>query len=100
MSSEQRHIVKDTHIDGSPILIVEILSASTGMKDKVRKLQIYQKAGVKHYWLVDPENQSFKGFVLEGSLYKLAVYGKATDRIIHPVLPGMEIDLQTLWHMD
>ena len=42
---------------GAPELIVEILSPSNRMHDKVRKLLKYRKAGVREYWIIDPENR-------------------------------------------
>jgi Uma2 family endonuclease len=40
---------------GAPDLIVEIISSSTGRKDKVEKFNLYEKHGVKEYWIVEPE---------------------------------------------
>ena len=42
---------------GAPELIVEILSPSGRMHDKVRKLMKYRNAGVREYWIVDPEKR-------------------------------------------
>ncbi|MBR3367852.1 MAG: Uma2 family endonuclease [Lachnospiraceae bacterium] len=43
--------------DGAPDLIVEILSPSTRSKDLLLKLYKYQKAGVREYWIADPDNR-------------------------------------------
>ena len=42
---------------GAPDLIVEILSGSTGKKDMVLKTHKYADAGVREYWVVDPEKK-------------------------------------------
>jgi Uma2 family endonuclease len=42
---------------GAPDLIVEILSPSTGRKDKLLKFDKYEKAGAKEYCLVEPEEK-------------------------------------------
>ena len=44
--------------DGAPDLTVEILSPSTRAKDMLLKLHKYQNAGVKEYWIVDPEHST------------------------------------------
>ncbi len=48
-----KDIITDTHINGTPDLIVEVLSPSTARNDRFRKKEAYAKAGVKEYWLVD-----------------------------------------------
>lgn len=40
---------------GAPDLVVEILSPSTELADRGKKFLIYQKYGVREYWLVNPE---------------------------------------------
>ena len=42
---------------GAPDLIVEILSPSTSKKDQREKFELYQKHGVKEYWVVDPAGE-------------------------------------------
>ena len=44
----------DIAIDGPPDLVVEVLSPSTAMRDKTTKQRIYQRTGVKWYWLIEP----------------------------------------------
>lgn len=50
VSGEQKEIVQDDRIDGSPTLVVEILFPSTRSKDRIQKLS-YQKTEVQHYWI-------------------------------------------------
>lgn len=47
---------------GPPDLIVEILSPSTGKKDLNEKFSLYERHGVKEYWIVDPGNKYVKVF--------------------------------------
>ncbi len=50
---------------GAPDLVVEKLSPSTAAKDMKTKLLLYQKFGVKEYWLVDPEKKTVERFNLD-----------------------------------
>lgn len=45
------------HITGAPDFVAEILSPSTGEKDKTTKLTKYRNAGVREYWMIDTEKE-------------------------------------------
>ncbi len=55
---------------GAPDMIIEILSPSTMRHDRFVKFNLYQKAGVKEYWIISPEEQSVQVFLLnDNGLY-------------------------------
>ena len=49
---------------GAPDLVVEILSPSTSKKDLNEKFRLYEKHGVREYWVVDPGNKSVQAWRL------------------------------------
>ncbi|MCD8012752.1 MAG: Uma2 family endonuclease [Lachnospiraceae bacterium] len=59
--------LKKGRIFGAPDLVVEILSRSTSKKDRVLKLAKYRRAGVKEYWIVDPDWRQVKVYEFEKS---------------------------------
>ena len=50
------------HFHGVPDLLVEILSPGNRDHDLVRKKELYQRFGVKEYWIVDPESKKVTVF--------------------------------------
>ena len=52
--------------EGAPDLTLEILSQETRAKDMTLKLYKYQNAGVREYWIVDPEKSVVLVYDLQG----------------------------------
>jgi Uma2 family endonuclease len=52
-------------IRGAPDLVIEILSPSTGERDRSIKKKLYGRQGVLQYWLVDPDTESIEVWDLE-----------------------------------
>lgn len=98
IAGNQLQIMKRNRIDGVPALTVEIISKSSWRKDRLRKLQIYQKAGVQHYWLVNPLDQTFECFALKNGVYSLVASGMDEEVIEHPNFPDLFITLKKLWY--
>ena len=59
------------HVHGVPDFIIEILSPGNREHDTTRKKQLYQRFGVKEYWIIDPENKLATGFELKDKTYHL-----------------------------
>ena len=58
VSRERFGILTDTWLMGAPDLVVEILSPSTASRDRGLKLRLYERQGVREYWVVDPEENT------------------------------------------
>jgi len=63
--------IKISHIENAPSLIIEILSPYTEMHDRVRKMRLYAKYGVKEYWIVTPFPSMIEVFLLKNNKYIL-----------------------------
>ena len=61
-------------IVGAPDLVVEVLSPSNSMMDMVIKLHKYNKAGVREYWIVSPEEKKTLVYRLENSIEDMKFY--------------------------
>jgi Uma2 family endonuclease len=78
---------------GAPDLVIEILSPPSLRHDRLIKLGLYQRAGVREYWIVDPENKSVQVFLRDGgSLQPYEDYGREDVAKVN-VLEGCFIEL-------
>ena len=82
---------------GAPDLIIEILSPSTQRHDRVTKFNLYQRAGVREYWIVDPANPSVQSFILENGGYKANDFKIAGEQIKVNVLEDCILDLSQVF---
>ena len=62
-------LVKEDAIHGVPDMLLEILSPGNAHHDLVRKKELYQKFGVREYWVIDPETKETTGFHLSDGHY-------------------------------
>ena len=47
---------------GAPDWIIEIVSPSSIQADYMRKLSLYERSGVREYWIVNPESQTVRTY--------------------------------------
>jgi Uma2 family endonuclease len=80
---------------GAPDLVVEIVSPQSARMDLKIKLSLYEKAGVKEYWVVQPTEKIVMVFNpgANGEFGKPSVYSQE-DIVPIAVLGGLAIDMQ------
>ena len=82
---------------GAPDMVVEILSPSTRRHDRLVKLGLYQRAGVREYWIVSPEEKTVQVLLLEdGKLLPHEDYGRDDIAKVN-VLDGCFIELSKVF---
>ena len=83
---------------GAPDLIVEVISHSSLRKDRITKFDKYEQAGVKEYWIVEPEAKIVSVFILqESGGYGRPVIYTEEERIKVSIFPDLEIDLKSVF---
>jgi Uma2 family endonuclease len=82
--------VESDRIHGAPELVVEILSpgSDNARRDRIAKLYLYAKFGVREYWIVDPEARTIELYIRSGNNLILSGTFGGTDEISSAVLPG------------
>lgn len=70
-------------VHGTPDLVVEVLSPKTARYDRRHKKEVYEKCGVKEYWIVDPANRTIEQYLLQdGVLLLEPVYVSYPDYML------------------
>jgi len=82
--------------NGAPDLVIEILSPSSAGRDNLLKYNIYMNAGVREYWIVDPNDKIVRICLLKDKKYE------TTDFINPDILPvnvleGCQIDMKRVF---
>ena len=79
-------------IRGAPDLVVEIISPSNTVFEMAEKHDLYEEAGVREYWVVNPKDNEVTVHCLRDGVFDSEIY-KAADTVPVGVLPGLSIEL-------
>lgn len=82
---------------GAPDLIVEILSPGNNAKELKNKYDVYEESGVREYWIVSPQDQTFLVYTSVDGKFQLAPVKTTGDVVTSVVLPGFSLDLTELF---
>lgn len=93
ISKERQELIREAGIFGSPDLIIEIQSPGTLHVDAKRKKDIYERFGVREYWIVDPKEKKAEVFILKGGGYILKGIYTENDSIECKTIKGLSVPL-------
>ena len=99
VSRERLGLLTELNLQGAPDLVVEILSPSTHKVDEGIKRQLYDRMGVREYWIIDPVAETVTVYRRAGEGFHLAaeLSREAGDIITTPLLTGLEIQLARIF---
>lgn len=89
--------LNDRGCKGSPDLVVEVLSPATAKKDRNEKLKLYEQAGIKEYWIVDPIHETIEVFALQNGKYGHAETYSNIDELQVGIFEDLMIDLKNIF---
>lgn len=83
---------------GSPDLIIEIASNRSASRDYVKKLALYERHGVREYWVVHQDDRTLMAFTMNDrdEYGRPAVYS-SEDTVRVGLFPDLAIDLSALF---
>jgi len=96
VSKDRQHLFKKTYLDGAADLAVEIISPESIGRDRGDKFVEYEAAGIKEYWLIDPERRQAEFYRLNADgFYQLIQTPEGVFR--SEVLPEFFLRVEWLW---
>lgn len=100
VGGDQGEILTEKNIQGPPALLIEVISKSTRKKDAQIKRRLFDRTGVREYWLVDPELDLVQ--VLRrsaaGRLARVEEVTAEADAVLAtPLLPGWQLSMRALF---
>ncbi len=83
---------------GAPDWIIEVLSPFTSSKDHIAKRLLYERMGVREYWLAHPFDEMVTLFILGADgKFKPPTFREGKGSIDVSVLPGLTLDLDVVF---
>jgi Uma2 family endonuclease len=77
---------------GAPDWLAEVLSPSTARHDQIRKIPVYERAGVREVWLIDPIDRTLTIYQLEAGHYGRPTILELKGQTPLTAVPGVTID--------
>lgn len=94
---DENKITKDMGIQGTPDLVIEVLSPTSRKHDTFIKFNLYQYYGVKEYWIVDVEIGVIYQYILnEKNIYTLPKTYEIIEDIKVNILKNCIISLKEI----
>jgi Uma2 family endonuclease len=98
--NERSSNITENYLDGAPDLIIEILSPKTAHYDLLEKKELYERSGVKEYWIVDPRRFRVMIYVNQGNRFELNQRQETKGMVKSLILTDFELSLENIFFMD
>ncbi|MBI5181890.1 MAG: Uma2 family endonuclease [Nitrospirae bacterium] len=95
ISKDRLNIIGEKKIEGPPDLVIEILSPATAYYDLRIKKDVYEKSGVKEYWIVDPMQKTIEVFINKNG--KFESLGNLKDVVKSSLIEGFNIEVREIF---
>lgn len=99
VADDQRAILTEPNIQGAPALVVEVLSPGTRQRDFGIKKDLFDRGGVREYWIIDPQANTIAVYrrTESASFARIHVLPDDGPALTTPLLPGFSLPLDKLF---
>ncbi|TAH49739.1 MAG: Uma2 family endonuclease [Chloroflexota bacterium] len=97
VASKNLERIKQNYLDGPADLVIEIISPESVGRDRGEKFVEYEAAGIREYWLIDPQRKQAEFYRLDDEhRYQLITSGR--EGIFYSqVIEGFYFKIEWLW---
>ena len=98
--ADQAGIVTEKHVRGAPAIVVEVGSPGTRRRDEGIKLRLYERVGVREYWIVDPDRRTVAKYArsVDGAFDAAPALEAAREgELTSALLPGFSVQMTQLF---
>lgn len=100
VAADQLDILTNANVQGAPAMVIEILSPGTRRRDLGIKRDLFERGGVREYWVVDPKIEDVAVYRQDagGRLVSAGSLTAADGSVLStPLLPGFDLPLAKLF---
>lgn len=90
-------ILTEKNIQGAPDLLIEIISLFSTENDRIFKKMVYEKFGVKEYWIVDPIEKIIEIWTRNGKKFELFSKKQQHESLQSPLLADLKFELSEIF---
>lgn len=98
VSKKSKARIAERGIEGTPDLVIEIISLSDETHDTVRKKSVYQTYGLRHLWFFHPKKKTVEILQLKGHSYVTKAVHTEKDVFSVPIFPGVRFRCPRIFH--
>lgn len=99
VASDQPVIMTEKNIQGAPAIVVEVVSRTTRRRDERVKKELFDRGGVREYWIIDPDRSQVIVHRRDGAGFDARTLLAAADDAVlaSPLLPGFSLSIPELF---
>jgi Uma2 family endonuclease len=100
VSAANVHRITSEHLDGPADLVIEVISDESVVRDRITKMEEYEAASVREYWIIDPRPNKHRAefFVLDKDRQRFQPVPVGSDNIYRSsVIDGLWLNVEWLW---
>lgn len=90
-------VLEKRGVGGPPDLAVEVVGPSNRRHDRITKLALYARGGIREYWLVDPQAATIEVQTLAAGEYRRHVLAGDDDAVTSPLFPQLSFSVATVF---